>query len=922
MRCPASSLTFATRGTVVLMTLLALTAAARANIWQGFEEAEPTWKLAEVDGPVQMLAHERTWREAHGGHGSEHFRLTLGAGNHAYLSHAIVPASAIQELKLGLWLKSDRVGPQLFARVVLPRTREPRSDRPLTMLIPGTSCSRPGEWQLLTIDDVPGLIQRQARILRTQFGPSVDTREAYIDMVIVNAYTEPGVVQIWLDDLEVTGHVALDNAKVGGVDNDRVRQASFDATAGLPSVKLDGSIILLDGKPQQLRMIEHNGESLEWLQAMGFNGVLLREPASPELLADAQRVGMRLIAPPPEEQDRLSISAAHAPVIAWMLGERLGYGELETARALAKKLRIADNVAGRPLIASAIAPVSAYSRTANMLFVEPPPLGGSFEMADYAAWFAERPRLARPGTPMIALLSSEPPGAVTTQFDALRPNTLLPHVLDYDQLRLLTFTAVASGVRGVCFRSQGRLDGQGPGAQQRADILKLLNAEMQLVEPWMAAGSYAGDVENDDPQVRIGTLQTERARLLLVRRYLPNQQWVLSPAEKDRVTLTMPGTPSSTHVYRLSTLGMEPLVHKRVTGGTHIAVEAAGVCSMIVLTQDPLVLNRVARDLAALEAQQAKLHYEIVARKVEVTQQAIGRIPDNAFPTGQRSLGLATASLQQALRLIAANDRRGAEKYIVEADRHATIAQYGHWQFATQAFATAVESPLCTSFATLPAHYELAERLRMASWSENVLGGGDMERLDALMQAGWRHVRDPNVQLTSSVELAPQSHSGQSSLHLRAFPAQQEAPTIVETPPVWVVTPAIAVGQNKMVRIRGYVRTSAAISASHDGVMVFDSLGGQALATRIKAAETWRQFTLYRVAPTDANVTVTFALTGIGEAWIDDVDITVLNLPQPRVPPSSQPSFGDDAPEEIAPPRIRAEELPPPQARGWWPRLR
>ena len=923
MRHPTISPTFATHGISAVVTLLSLVAVAHADVWQGFEEAETSWQLAEADGQVQTLVHERTWREAHGGNGSEHFRLALGAGNKVLLSTPVPPARAIQELRLALWVKADRVGPQLFARVVLPRSREPRTDRPLTMLIAGSSIARAGEWQMLSIADVPALVERQARVLRSQLGPAVDTREAYVDMMIVNAYSEPGMVQLWLDDLEVTGHVAFENVVAGDATGGQVRQAAFDANAGLPSIRLDGSIILLDGKPQQLRMIEHNGESLEWLRSVGFNGVLLKEPATPELLTDAQRLGIQLIAPPPREEDRLSISAAHAPVIAWMIGERLGYGELETTRSVSKRLRVADNAAGRPLIASAIGPLSAYSRTASLLFVEPPPLGGSFEMADYAAWFAERPRLARAGTPMIALLSSEPTAAATAQFDALQPSALLPHTLDYEQLRLLTFTAVASGVRGVCFRSQTRLDGQGAAAQQRADMLKLLNSELRLVEPWMAAGSHTSEVDNDDPQVRISALQTERARLLIVRRYLPNQQWVLPPTEKDRVSLIMPGTPSSTHAYRLSTLGMEPLLHKRVTGGTHIAIESAGVCSMIVLTQDPLVLNRVARDLAALESQQSKLHYDIVARKVETTEQAVGGIPDNAFPTGSRALAQATVNLQQALRLIAANDRRGAEKYIVEADRQASVVQYGQWQFATQAFASAVESPLCTNFAMLPAHYEVADRLKVATWSENVLAGGDMERLEALMQAGWRHMRDPNVALESLVELAPQAHSGQSSLHLAAFAGkQQEVPTIVETPPVWVTTPAIAVGQNKMLRIRGYVRTSAAISGSHDGVMIFDSIGGQSLATRVKSSEPWRQFTHYRVVPADANLTVTIALTGIGHAWIDDLDIAVLDLPRARPQPSRAPRSVGDAPEEIAPPRVRAEELPPPQARGWWPRLR
>jgi hypothetical protein len=728
---------------------------------------------------------------------------------------------------------------------------------------------------------------------------------------------------VWIDDLEITGQVGLEQgAAVRPIE--RAAQASFDAPAAANAfVQLDGSMVLIEGRPVQIRGIEFNGESPEWLKSLGFNTLLVREAASEELLQAAQKAGVWLIAPPQRENERIDVRPSQAPIIAWMLGSKLGPGELEAARSIARELRSADSSAGRPMIASAASPLSAYSRCASMLFVEPPALGGSFEMTDFASWFAERPRLARPGTPLVALLPSEPPAAVTLQFDTLRPQTLLPHTLDYEQLRLLTFTAVASGVRGVCFRSQQRLDGQSATEQQRADMLRLINAELRVVEPWMAAGSYNGDVDLDDPTLRVSSLQTDRARLLVVRRYAAGQQWVMSSVEKDRISLILPGTPGSTHAYRLSTLGMDPLTHKRVTGGTHIALEGAGPCSLVVLTQDPLVVNRLARDLVALEAQHARLHYEVTERKVEMTSQALGKLPPAAFLDATRLIAQAQANQQQALRLLSANDRRGAQKYVSLADAQASAAQRGHWQAATSTFTSAVESPLCTSFTTLPAHYELAQRLRTAAWSANVLAGGDMENLNGLVQSGWRQQRDPGTGLESLVELTPQAHGGQSALHLKAFPAKpEEAPTIVESPPLWVTTPPIHVARNKMLRVRGFVKTSTQIAGSHDGVLIFDSVGGRALALRLRSPDAWRAFTLYRAVPEDMPVTVTMALSGIGEAWLDDVDICVLDIPAPPPLPSQEPVPVDDAPEEIAPAKVRSEPLPAPQARGWWPRLR
>ena len=57
--------------------------------------------------------------------------------------------------------------------------------------------------------------------------------------------------------------------------------------------------------------------------------------------------------------------------------------------------------------------------------------------------------------------------------------------------------------------------------------------------------------------------------------------------------------------------------------------------------------------------------------------------------------------------------------------------------------------------------------------------------------------------------------------------------------------------------------------------MIYDTLAGPALAERIPVTEGWREFVLYRAAPYGGEVRLVFALTGLGEAWLDDVSITL-----------------------------------------------
>ena len=85
----------------------------------------------------------------------------------------------IDELAPSVWIKSDRPGLQLAARIVLPRTADPRTGRPVTTIVAGSGYTDVGRWQQLRLEGIPRLLTRQVHLLRMQLGPQVDDREAY-----------------------------------------------------------------------------------------------------------------------------------------------------------------------------------------------------------------------------------------------------------------------------------------------------------------------------------------------------------------------------------------------------------------------------------------------------------------------------------------------------------------------------------------------------------------------------------------------------------------------------------------------------------------------------------------------------------------------------------------------------------------------
>ena len=79
-----------------------------------------------------------------------------------------------------------------------------------------------------------------------------------------------------------------------------------------------------------------------------------------------------------------------------------------------------------------------------------------------------------------------------------------------------------------------------------------------------------------------------------------------------------------------------------------------------------------------------------------------------------------------------------------------------------------------------------------------------------------------------------------------------------------------------LVQVSFWVKVPYPIQASADGVVIFDSAGGEPLGVRISHQPKWRQYHLYRRVPPSGKIAMTFALTGIGTVFIDDVKIEAM----------------------------------------------
>ncbi|MBW3596150.1 MAG: hypothetical protein KY475_02615 [Planctomycetes bacterium] len=882
---------------ILLMTLplcLCGSDVAPAGRMEGFETPEPSWRLAGNDCGAQLLLRERTFQpeNVRSGAGAEHLRIMAGQGTYVHVMQDVGRARIIPELRPSLWIKSDRTGLQLRGRVVLPRSRDPHTGGPATLWVEGEAYAQPGAWRQLRIHGVALQVQRQARVMRAQQNnPDVDEREAYLDLIVLNAYGGPGVTDVWIDDLDMEGYSEAGAAPLAAETAESERWEDDDgplfaaAPGGDRPPHLEGTTMVAGRGPLAVRMIEHRGESLDYLKSLGFNAVRLTNPATPQQLEEARRLDLWLVAPPPHATGQADITAAHDRVLAWDLGSELAQRDLERVRRLAQAVRDADPRRGRPVLAAPRENVWAYRRMSDVLLLGDAPLGTARSITDYRDRLIEQVGQGPRRTPVWAMIQTEARPEIVELMASLAGGPL-PIAVEAAQIRLLTLAAVEAGATGLYFRSRGPLDASDPATQLRGAALNMVNRELSLIEPWIAGPSRLDTLETGAAGVRATVLSTERSKLILVAQHHPDEQFAAAPSSPQTIPLLISGAPASWKAYQIGGDRLIPLAVQQVGGGMRIALSGVGRWAMVVVTDDALTVNFLSRRQRQCVQPLAKLHHEVLSREAAAVEEALTQAPADLparYDAAER-LAPARAALGQCQALLDASDPAGSLMMAERAEQSLIHLRRLMWSNAAEGFSSRTASPFCSSFAALPLHWRLTQQLGAVAWGPNSLAGGDFESVEHLGASGWTQKRGGEDAFHVQVELSPdRPQQGRYALHLRAAKIAGSAP--FDDAPLRVTSAVAPTPPGLLVRIRGWVRVVTAEAGGPAVLKVFDTVGGEATGETFRPTGDWRPFTLYRVAPPGANMKIAFEMLTAGEAWIDGVSVEGASIsPAPVAP--------------------------------------
>lgn len=890
---------------------------------ENFESIETGWTQEGGNVNRKVRAHERTSENAHSGARCEKIALTAGNGTHIYYSYPIRRALVTDDLKISVWVKSNRPGVQLIARVVFPRERDPDNLQLLGTLIPGTIYDQTGKWQRLELGRPDLATERQARLLRASLNRDVDTRESHIDRVMLNIYGGSGDNTVLIDDLEVSP-VVTEGIRLAGAQLGQPGDVAQD-----PGVEINQDRLLVAGKPRLMRAIRAPGVPPAKLKEFGFNVLAVDWPLDLRGIEDAVNSGMWLMphlplnfddpnATPPSVAQVLGQLPFSDSVLCWCVGTGLHSDASKPVTETVRELR--GTTPRRPVAVDVTGNFRGYSREVDMLGAHRLPLGTSMGFREYREWLTQRRYLARPGTYFFSWV----------QATASTPDT--GHVLNADgpepdQLRLLTYTTLAAGCRGLAFRADESLGQPGPG-RDRLLQLGLLNLELQLLEPYFASAGSATSVavettappvkhgpgaETDDKRAnfagkhRVGggfaplpkrdaapltdredvqatLLRNDRGLVVIPIWYGKGAQFVPGQLAANDLTIIVPGIPDAAQAWQVTPAEVRMVKRERVAGGTRLTLPEFDLTGIILLSNDTVTLDQLRREVAKTCPYAALWAAELADSTVAKAKHVNGQLAALGHPQPDSFTLVQTAEERLAASRRAMEKGEFAKCYSESqrALRAVRILERAHWEDAVNScthqakslrLSVPQSSPYAVSFATLPQHWQFMRDVQSSQFGPNLIAGGDFESADALSEDGWSQVTDADESLELKATLSAQDpHRGERSLHLQVQPKEgQTLPASLDPMLAALVSKPIPVKANDLLRIRFWVRIPSGVQGSAEGALVYDSIGGAALAITQSEPLEWKQYTLYRRATHSDNMTITIGLTGIGDMYVDDL---------------------------------------------------
>lgn len=809
-----------------------------AQHFDSFEGGEPRWILVESDCQAELTEHGMSLVQPHSGRTCEMLQVKCNFGTMALLAYPIEPCMVADEFQPRIWTRCSSGRIQIGVRIVFPFAEHPVTHGRLSTILWGDIYQDTGSWQMLKLPDLE-LRKREALVqLRQKFGANIKLDGEYIDSVVLNVYTGPGSYRVQLDDLELHGMIPM--AAVGTPPPRDWRQ-KWRWRYQVPTAE-ERYWATPNRSPTWL---QHRGESLAWVESMGFTGVLVDNLPSGEWLAEARKSNLGVLSPPPpypvEYADEL------LPVIrGWVVGAALDKQQAQVARSQAHLVASLPQNLRRPLIAEALEDFFMFSRIADELIIPVPMSSTAGDMPQRRAWMNHQLEVAQQRSEGWVSINVGLDPYLSRQIEearsAVQPELVPHYTVDPLGLHFHATSAIVAGARGVLFRTQKPLESQNAGDSAAVAAISRFNNDMDLWGPWITGGQAVAP-PNCSAEWTCAAWNISQSKLIIVQSKLPGSQHCVPSTHAQPLELNCPLPGVGQQLFRLTNGSLERLDNDVENAKLIWSVEAPNPVETFLITSNPMVLRFVRNQLAESVEMNAASQLEIANLNIEMATRVIsarhGDRPVRADMINDplvQNLPLARRQIDQGWQALRSKQPLAGMKLANSATDKIQNVLYDSYKIANLNLASPQTSPFVVSPVALDLHWAVAAACARNQWQAVELPGSQFSDLARLLDAGWSQERRLEERLNLRVELLPSSSSSGPGLRLAAYSRNWEAGQVAggyEGASLRIRSAATPVKAGQLIRVSAKARVISSSELPNSGLLVYDNQVGQNLGQMI-----------------------------------------------------------------------------------------
>ncbi|NND99298.1 MAG: hypothetical protein HKN47_18415 [Pirellulaceae bacterium] len=864
----------------------------QGQLYDALDAYPPRWSLDTSDCEARVIEHKHLADGGVDGRACESITFVATNGTKAILVYPIEPVRAIDDLTANVSVMGARAGARIGLRIRYPYARDEETRRPISAVIYGAGYTLPGVFRTIGVGAIEKPLRLKTIAVRQERGSRVDLSDPYVDAIVINAYAGSGKTSLRIDELHVDGIVSVGDS--GHVPRSRADADFAKERSNRISPDRDerGLGISATAFPpgKVTKILQHNGEPLAWVRSLGFDAVLLATTPDAKILREAIQSRMLIYAPPPTAPNP-EIQSLLEPIAGWYIGSAVALDRtrVDQTAITSERLRNFPVRWQRPILAAPAETWRRYSPLVDALIDDLPLRNRDMtageevtEMLTTHAIIGNQLQTAIG----IATLPPEPAlqqtEAIANSIGAPPPGAFRWHAMWLQAMRGLESTPSA-----ILFRSSRSLASGRELDSQRAMALSYVNRTIAMIAPWIAGASSAPPPIVVGAPYRCGRFQIGETDVVIATSIAKRGDEVLSG---DGTTLDLLLSPedASKNAWRLTHFSAERIAPETTQTGARIQIVSPDVAEIIVLSSDPSVGGKLGTSAAQFAQQAGMDRWQLTSDLVRRTRQDWNAAVSSGAATVNMPTDLisaATRTLSDAEPLYRAGDIGASLRMARRADAWALRCQWLLAEALMPDWPNPTSSPPLVCSAG-PIQIAWQPLMHDQGWGRNRLTTGSLDDKDVLAENRWTFGRRTHASAESEVAMVTRGvFSGTGALRTTVTPRSDDPlPGGYEGTVIQIGSPSVLIPAGKAYRIDAMVQTLG-FGDPHQGLLVYDSVGGQELGVLIRGRSTWTPVRLYRQATQEEEVKVMFEVIGAGEATIDEVRLQVWEpKPQPMIP--------------------------------------